>query len=198
MKLPLSWRNYVYFLGADLFRHNGKRGFGELRRQYLANPSFRYVFWMRTSAFLKGRRLLYPVFLLVRVLATHNEYKFGISVPYTSEIGPGLYIGHHGCIVVSGMATLGRNCNLSQGVTIGVKNRGTYTGAPRIGDSVYIGPGAKIIGAVKVGNNVAIGANCVVTHDVPDNSVIVGVPGRVISQLGAAGYIDNIEYDLHP
>jgi serine O-acetyltransferase len=195
MKLPLSLKDYFCFVTADLYRHKGKCNLREFSWQCLTNPSFRYVFWMRTSALLKGRRLLYPVFVLVRILAKHNECKFGISVPYTSDIGPGLYIGHHGCIVVSGIAKLGRNCNLSQGVTIGVKNRGKYKGAPIIGNNVYVGPGAKIIGAVKVGNNVAIGANCVVTHDIEDDSVVVGVPGRVISHLGAESYIENTRHN---
>jgi serine O-acetyltransferase len=61
---------------------------------------------------------------------------------------------------------------------------------------VYIGPGAKIIGAVRVGNNVAIGANCVVTKDVPDNAVVVGVPGKIISFRGSQGYVNRTEYDM--
>jgi serine O-acetyltransferase len=64
-----------------------------------------------------------------------------------------------------------------------------------LGDSVYIGPGAKIVGAVRIGDRVAIGANCVVTKDVPDDSVVVGVPGTVISQEGSAGYINRIDYE---
>jgi serine O-acetyltransferase len=68
-------------------------------------------------------------------------------------------------------------------------------GYPILGDNVYIGPGAKIIGGIKIGNNVAIGANCVVTKNIPDNSVVVGIPGRVISQDGVTGYIDNIDYE---
>jgi len=66
---------------------------------------------------------------------------------------------------------------------------------PEIGDNVYIGPGAKIIGNIKIGNNAAIGANCVVTKDVPENGVVVGVPGRVISFEGSAGYINKTNYN---
>ena len=61
--------------------------------------------------------------------------------------------------------------------------------------NIYIGPGAKIVGAVRIGNNVAIGANCVVTKDVPDNSVVVGIPGKVISQKGSTGYVIRTDYD---
>ena len=63
-----------------------------------------------------------------------------------------------------------------------------------IGRNVYIGPGAKIVGAVHVGDDVAIGANCVVTDDVPDHAVVVGVPGRVISFDGSAGYVNRTDY----
>ena len=69
-------------------------------------------------------------------------------------------------------------------VTIGLKVRGKNRGNPTIGDNVYIAPGVKIFGDIKIGNNVAIGANCVVTKDIPDSSVVVGIPGKVISQEG--------------
>lgn len=68
-------------------------------------------------------------------------------------------------------------------------------GAATIGNNVYIGPGAKIIGSVKIGDDVAIGANCVVTKDVPDHAVVVGVPGRIISYRGAAGYVIHTDYE---
>ena len=74
-------------------------------------------------------------------------------------------------------------------------NRGTNKGYPVLGDNIYIGPGAKIVGAVRIGNNVAIGANCVVTKHVPDNSVVVGVPGKVISQEGSIGYVNRTDYE---
>ena len=121
-------------------------------------------------------------------------YKFGIGIPFITEIGPGLFIGHFGCIFIYPECKIGKNLNISQGVTIGNANRGKNKGYPTIGDNVYIGPGAKIIGAVKVGNNVAIGANCVVTKDVPDNAVVVGVPGTIISYMGSVGYVDNTDY----
>jgi serine O-acetyltransferase len=90
---------------------------------------------------------------------------------------------------------IGRNCNISPGVILGKGNRGKNRGYPTLGDNVYIGPGAKIVGGVKIGNNVAIGANCVVTKDIPDGSVVVGVPGRVISQKGSEGYVNRTDYE---
>jgi serine O-acetyltransferase len=131
---------------------------------------------------------------LARLILRHCKYKYGISIEPETHIGSGFYIGHFGCIFVAPDVTIGDNCNISQGVTIGRTYRGLRAGVPVIGNSVYIGPGAKIIGNVKVGNNVAIGANCVVTKDISDNGVVVGAPGRVISYAGSEGYIKRTNY----
>jgi serine O-acetyltransferase len=122
-------------------------------------------------------------------------YKLGISIPFSTEIASGFYIGHFGGIIINGESVIGKNCNISQGVTLGQSSRGKNKGCPILGDNVYIGPGAKIVGAVKIGNNVAIGANCVVVKDIPDNSVVVGIPGNVISQDGSVGYVIRTDYD---
>ena len=91
--------------------------------------------------------------------------------------------------MVNPAVKIGKNVNISQGVTIGATYRGGKSEVATIGDGVYIGPGAKIVGAVCIGNNVAIGANAVVTHDVPDNAVVAGVPARIISMNGAGEYV---------
>ncbi|AXY02862.1 hypothetical protein D1115_17910 [Vibrio alfacsensis] len=78
---------------------------------------------------------------------------------------------------------IGKNCNISQGVTIGKINQGNKIGAPIIGNNVYIAPGAKIIGGIHIGDNVAIGANAVVVTDVPDNVTVGGIPAKIISKM---------------
>jgi serine O-acetyltransferase len=117
--------------------------------------------------------------------------KYGIEIPYTTRIGPGLYIGHFGGIVVSSEASLGRNVNLSQGVTIGARFRGGRIDAPVIGDRVYIGPGAKIVGACRIADGCVIGPNAVVVGDQDENAVVVGIPGRAIKFTGSAEYCVN-------
>ncbi|MGI1678190.1 MAG: serine O-acetyltransferase [Cellvibrionaceae bacterium] len=102
---------------------------------------------------------------------------YGISLNPVSEIGPRFYVAHYGCIVVRGV--FGKNCSITQGVTVGSKGAGKTAGWPVFGDNVYIAAGAKVIGDVKIGNNVRIGANAVVITDVPDNSVAVGVPAKI-------------------
>jgi len=150
---------------------------------------------MRTAAFLSSRRVLrFGVGHLARLVLRHYFLKYGISVPWRTKVGAGFYIGHFGQIVVHDQAVIGTNCNISQGVTLGQANRGPRKGYPVVGDCVYLGPGAKLVGSVRVGNNVAVGANCVVTKDVPDNAVVVGVPGRVVSYEGSKGYVNWTDY----
>ena len=122
-------------------------------------------------------------------------FKFGISISQNVKIGSGFFISHFGGIIVNPNCIIGKNLNINQGVTLGQVNRGKKKGSPIIGDNVYIATGAKIIGAVKIGNNVAIGANCVVTKDIPNNAVVVGVPGKVISYNGTKDYVNNTDYD---
>ncbi|HTN65138.1 MAG TPA: serine acetyltransferase, partial [Burkholderiaceae bacterium] len=105
---------------------------------------------------------------------------WGIELPRGATIGPGLYIGHFGGITISPDAVLGRNCNVSQGITIGYSGRGV----PVIGDNVYIAPGARVFGKISVGSNVKIGANAVVHKDVPDNAVVVSGTGFMIISYG--------------
>src|SRR5690606_15587937 len=116
---------------------------------------------------------------------------YGYDIPANTKIGKGFYIGHFGGIVISSKATIGENCNISQGITIGRASRGKNVGYPQLGNNVYIGPGAKIIGNITIGNNVAIGANAVVLSNIPDNAVAVGIPAKIVSYNGSDGYILN-------
>jgi serine O-acetyltransferase len=189
----------LYLWSADLYRYTGTRPTpAAMLRQFLLNPGFKYTFLMRLCVYLESAKpalLMRPLYFLARILYGHYQHKFGIYVPHRTQIGPGLFIGHPGCIHVNVRSVIGANCNLSQGVTLGEANRGKNKGFPTIGDNVYIGPGAKIVGAVQVADEVAIGANCVVTHDAPPCAVVVGIPGRVLSYDGVEGYIMNTDYD---
>jgi serine O-acetyltransferase len=192
----MRFEEYKFLVYSDLYRLIGRSDLRALIQFLLRGESFKYVFWMRTCHYAsKNRRLRYTVLPIARFFLRHLKYKFGISIPYTTQIGPGFYIGHFGGIVVNSHSVIGKNCNISHCVTLGQANRGEKKGYPQIGDNVYIGPGAKIVGNVKVGDNVAIGANCVVTKDVPDNAVVVGIPGRVISHNGSAGYVRFTDYE---
>lgn len=192
----MGFKDYKFLIYSDLYRITGSVKATTLLWHILKGGSFKYNFWMRTCLYTKSNPMLkYLFYPIPRFFLGRLVYKLGISIPFNTKIGSGFYIGHFGGIVVNGESVIGNNCNISQGVTLGQANRGRNKGYPTLGDNVYIGPGAKIVGAVKIGNNVAIGANCVVTKDIPDNSVVVGIPGRVISQAGSKGYINRTDYE---
>lgn len=189
----MSFQEYISLVKADLYRYAGKIRFAVFAVQLFLVPGFQFSFWMRTCTFLKQNPILKLVlFPFARLILNHLMFKYHLFISYKTQIGGGLYIGHIGGIFINDKAVIGQNCNLSHEVTIGVTNRGDRKGCPLIGDNVYIGPGAKIIGNVRVGNDAAIGANCVVTHDIPDLAVVVGVPGKVISYQGSANYVNNL------
>jgi serine O-acetyltransferase len=159
----------------------------------LAIATYRFNRWVRFSCKVWGIRGLLSI--IGTVAFKLNEILYGIHIRSDIDIGPGLFINHFGCIFLGGEAKIGKNCNLHQEVTIGYAGRGGKRGLPVIGDNVFIGPGVKIIGRIKIGNNVAIGANAVVTKDLPDNAVAVGIPARVISMLGSKDFITIIKDD---
>lgn len=110
----------------------------------------------------------------------------GFTIP-PNVFGPGLNIHHYGCVVVNAHARVGRNCTVQQGVNIGQ----SYSKAdvPTIGDNVYLGPGAKLFGRISVGDGSAIGANAVVTRDVPAGVTVAGAPARVVNHRGSEGLL---------
>ena len=113
------------------------------------------------------------------------SHKTQIQIPARTSIGEGFYIGHLGRVIINPEAKLGKNINISTGVTIGVENRGKRKGAPIISDDCWIGTNAVIVGNVKIGSDVLIAPLSYVNFDVPDHSVVVGNPGRIIPRENA-------------
>jgi serine O-acetyltransferase len=116
------------------------------------------------------------------------RFVFGIHLAAGARIGPGLYIGHWGGIWVAPGVVIGRHCNLSQGVTLGVGGT-ARRGTPVVGERVWIGPGACASGPIRVGDGAVVGANSLVVADVPARAVVVGVPARVVARSGSAALI---------
>lgn len=111
----------------------------------------------------------------------------GIHLDSRAEIAPGFYVGHFGSIYVGPGVRIGRDCNISQMCFISAAEEGS--GAPTIGERVYLGAGCKIIGNVRIGDGAAIGANAVIVEDVPANGVVAGVPAQLISHKGSGDFI---------
>lgn len=187
------YAKYRHLVRSDLFRYQGKANWLMFFWLYFFHPGFKISFWLRTVKFLHQvgvfRVTLYP---LARLIYQYQSTRFGVELPFRTEVGPGLYIGHFNGIVVHYKSVIGKNCSLLQGVTIGRTYRGEKKGVPTIGDNVFIGAGAVVLGNIKVGNGAAIGSNCVVVEDVPDGAVVVGIPGKVVSDRGSEGLIRHL------
>ena len=127
------------------------------------------------------RYVLWPLFrvweLVVRLLT-------GISLDIGADIGAGFYVGHHGAIYVGPGCRIGANCNIGQMCYVG-SAMGVASAAPQVGSGVYFGPGCKVVGAIIVGDGVAIATGAVVLDDVPAGTTVVGNPARVVSKTGA-------------
>jgi len=137
---------------------------------------YRFGRWRYT---IKRAWLRVPLSFLYRILKLFSQILTGIDLPCEVTIGRRLQIDHFGGIIISGDTVLGDDVIIRNGVTIGLKRTG-QRGAPVIGNRVDIGAGAKVLGAICVGDDVVIGANAVVITDVPPNSLAVGVPARII------------------
>ncbi len=108
----------------------------------------------------------------------------GIEIHPGAKIGKGFFIDHGAGVVIGETTEIGNNVTIYQGVTLGGTGKEKGKRHPTIGNNVMISAGAKVLGSIKIGNNVKVGASSVVLHPVPDNCTVVGVPGRVIIQDG--------------
>lgn len=149
--------------------------------------SYRFGRWVRQKCRVPFLRQV----LMVCTRMTHNLLSLltGIQIGFDAKIGKGLYIGHHGMLIVNGKVVIGDYCNLGPGVVIGQGGRRENRGVPVLGNKVYVGVGAKIIGKIQIGDEVAVGANAVVTKDVPSHVTVAGIPARIINQNGSSNFI---------
>lgn len=142
---------------------------------------------------VKNKNLLCKLIYYIKLyFYKRYSYKLGYTIPI-NVFGPGLCLCHVGTIVINGAAKFGSYARIHAGVNIGnfsrIDENWTENNVPTFGDNVYIGPGAKIFGKVRIGNDVAIGANAVVNKDVPDHVTVVGVPAKIINERGSEGMI---------
>ncbi len=130
----------------------------------------------------KCKLIRWPLAIIHLILAKFGEILFGITIGVSARIGQRLIIEHSGAIVVHGNASLGDDCIIRQGVTIGNRRLDAPFDAPQIGNRVNIGAGAKILGGVTIGDDAVIGANAVVIKDVPSRAIAVGVPAKILKK----------------
>ena len=120
------------------------------------------------------------LFFLARLISQIARFFTGIEIHPGAKIGRRLFIDHGMGIVIGETATIGNDCTIYHGVTLGGTGKDKKKRHPDLGDNVLVGCGAKILGPIKIGDNVKIGANSVVLKDVLENTTIVGIPGKEI------------------
>lgn len=138
----------------------------------------------------KCKNKLIKIIYMLKLKRLTNKTHIQIS-PKT-VIGDGFYIGHMGRIIINKDSIIGKNVNIATGVTIGQENRGKRKGCPKIGNEVWIGTNSVIVGNIKIGNDVLIAPLSYVNFDVPDHSIVIGNPAKIIKKDNATkDYINN-------
>ena len=171
----------------DLYRYYGEEG-ESLAHRLLRPPELKYIALLRLAQSCKFR----PLKLYYTVRLKLMSYKTKIQIPPRTEIGEGFYIGHSGRVIINPEAKLGKNINISTGVTVGYENRGKRKGTPVIGDDCWIGTNSVIVGNVRIGEDVLIAPLTFVNFDVPPHSIVIGNPAKIIHRENATkDYICN-------
>lgn len=158
----------------------------------LCYPGFHAIIMHRIAHWFYTKRF----FLLARFISQLNRFFTQIEIHPGAKIGEGFFIDHGAGVVIGETAEIGDNVTLYQGVTLGGTGKEKGKRHPTVGNNVVISTGAKVLGSFKVGDNVKIGAGSVVLKEVPSDSTVVGVPGRVVKREGT-GVVD-LEHNKLP
>lgn len=161
---------------ADYHRMTGETWTGSVKNyiKILAMHNLRFMKLYRSYEKKKS--------LLTRLRLYRMSRKYGLEISVHACIGDGLYLGHPYNITVAEGVTIGKNVNLHKGCTIGRENRGKRAGVPTIGNNVFVGVNAVIVGNIHIGDDVMIAPNAFVNFDVPSHSIVVGNPASVHSR----------------
>lgn len=163
--------------------------FAQIREDWIAHgrdwtkPGFRAVAIHRFGVWRMGvnpRWLRLPFSMVYNMLFRRVRNHYGIELPYTVKLGRRVVVEHQGNIVVHGNCHIGDDSIIRQGTTLGIRHMDQLTEAPKLGKRVNVGAGAKLFGAICVGDDTNIGANAVVLCDVPDGMTAVGIPAKVL------------------
>jgi serine O-acetyltransferase len=178
---------------SDLYRYGGDISSKQFYKQLLFNTGFRYSFVLRKCSFFSKKHTFFGrlSFYSYYFLWNHYSTKYSIHIPPKTNIGYGCYLGYGENITITENATIGNNVNINHGAVIGRTNRGHKKGSPIIGDCVWIGTNAVVVGNISIGNNALIAPLSHVNFNVPENAVVAGNPAKIISFKGTEGYITN-------
>lgn len=181
-------------LRADVYRYRSSTTVRAFASSWWRDPGFRYTWYLRKVAYYSKRKhsLLLLPYLYNRLLLNHYRFRYGFDISPRTVIGPGLYLGHFGGVVISPFAVIGANVNINQGCTIGATSRGSNKGAPVLGDRVWIGAGAILVGKIRVESDSLIAPGAYINFDVEPFSLILGNPGQFVNNSGSKGYVNNL------
>ena len=140
----------------------------------LLYQGFHVLIYYRLGHFFYVNKL----YFIARLISQIGRFLTGIEIHPGAKIGRKLFIDHGMGVVIGETATIGNNCTIYHGVTLGGTGKDKNKRHPDLGNNVMVGCGAKILGPIKIGNNVKIGANAVVVKDVEDNTTVVGIPAK--------------------
>jgi serine O-acetyltransferase len=171
---------------ADIARYRAKGSGG---REFWLNPAVWAIAFYRLGNWLNVGRPSWPIRIPLK-LVFFVGYKFcevfmEMCIDAQATIGEGLCISHIGGVHINPQAVIGKNCDIAHRVTIGASAMGRL-GVPVIGDNVYIGTGATIVGKIRIGSGAKIAANTLVMSNVPEGATVMGVPGRIIMRAPKA------------
>lgn len=173
----------------DFYRVTGKKENWLSMHRLFINPNLHYIYRFRKAQHYANAGLRGKIerFRLLRLMK-----KYGFQIYPETQIGDGFYLGHWGTVIINKNTIIGKNCNIAPGVVIGQTNRGKRMGVPVIGDNVWIGSNAVIVGNIRIGNNVLIAPCSYVTTDVPDNSIVSCNPATISQKENTTDdYINN-------
>ncbi len=184
-------------LRADAFRYGRGCSKRAMLSSWFRDPGFRFTWYLRKVSHYSSRKRGAGIFPYVyhRIWLNHYRFRYGFDISPATSIGPGFYLGHFSGVVISPYAVLGANVNVAKGATIGATSRGARKGAPTLGDRVWVGANATIVGKVHIGSEALIAPGAYVNFDVPGGAVVLGNPGKVISMSGSAGYINDVLWE---
>ncbi len=183
--MHMTWELTKEYIRHDLYRNLESCSKKKLIKAFFSRSStVGVLLYYRLCHYFAGLekksiiQFLFHSFCYIRF--RHLQGQCGIELNQRTEIGYGLRLPHKGGIIIHPGVKIGNNCEIMQGVTIGNNIMKSRDDVAVIGDEVLLCSGAKIIGNVKIGNTVIVGANAVVTHDVEDHIIVGGVPARPI------------------
>lgn len=178
-----------HVLAKDLYRYSPDSSHSNKIKILMSHSGARFMFLFRMCSKYPRKNLLGFIY---RIWFKRLSNIKNVEIPHKCKIGGGLYFGHFLNIIINQNVVIGENCNIMQGVTIGNESRGSRRGCPTIGNRVVIGPNSIVVGNIKIGDDVLIAPLTFVNFDVPDFSVVLGNPAKIVSNSGSAGYINKV------